>query len=646
MILIRQARLRLGAPLAVFSLAVRAVLVSVMLGAISLLIDVASAQEAPFSATQSSRRNAGAPHRPRNPVAKKTNAIESPNATKQADVNPPPQLEPFSRQANFQIDEPEKVLPNAVEAPLRSSQQSAPNEDLPAPPQSSSQQSIQVRSRPEQTSKQMLLEDANGLITLVAQDMALIEVLHELSEKRKLSFVHASDIKERVSISLRGVKVDDALTALLSATGYTWTENRGIIYITSLNNKTSRSAPEVTGRLVRVFPLDFASAEEVDKAIKGVLSPVGSSYTMISDPLDTRKTGESIVVEDLAGSIARIEQYIQQVDIPPRQVLIEAHVLEVRLTETQKNGINFEHIAKVHNHQIKLGTLGVKPAGASTFVAEISSDSLNGLIDALKTTSNAKTLAQPKILALNGQQAHLQVGQQLGFPITSQNQNVTIQDVRFLEVGIVLQVTPRISRDGRIMMSVKPKVSSGLVNAETKLPEEKTSEVETSVMLSNGMGMVIGGLIQEKDVTNISQVPRLGDLKILGHLFKNRQVEKERSEIIFVLIPRIVESSEVLPEQDQYDCIRATEQEQLDIIRAKTPLFDQHLQPNQSSGQYDLGQTHAPQQDPQRGQVFNQQGGIQQARFAARGTTQNNSTQPSAPRVATLPPSSPQRTRR
>ena len=105
---------------------------------------------------------------------------------------------------------------------------------------------------------------------------------------------------------------------------------------------------------------------------------------------------------------------------------------------------------------------------------------------------------------------------------------------------MVLSVTPRITRDNRVLLRVKPEVSSGRVNIETGLPEEETSEVETSVLLRDGQGMVIGGLIQERDSNIQSKIHGLGDLHLIGKLFGHRELEKRRSEIIFVLTPHIL----------------------------------------------------------------------------------------------------------
>jgi type IV pilus assembly protein PilQ len=145
-------------------------------------------------------------------------------------------------------------------------------------------------------------------------------------------------------------------------------------------------------------------------------------------------------------------------------------------------------------------------------------------------------------------------------------QTSTIEDVQFLETGVVLSVTPTISRDDRILMEVKPEVSKGEIDPDTKLPEEETREVETSVLLDNHQGMIIGGLIDEKDRTEIQKLPWLGDVKYIGKFFQHRKVTRSRTEIILALIPHIVEPSV----RDDRSLIQ--------YERTQTPLFHGTLQ--------------------------------------------------------------------
>jgi hypothetical protein len=129
-------------------------------------------------------------------------------------------------------------------------------------------------------------------------------------------------------------------------------------------------------------------------------------------------------------------------------------------------------------------------------------------------------------------------------------------------VGVVLKVTPWITRDDQVVMYVKPEVSSGEINAKTELPEEETTEVETTLMLPDGHGMVIGGLIQETDIETQNKIPFVGDLWLIGRLFQERILERRRVEIIIALIPHIVPYP---PARHQTECEQ--------FCRADTPLL-------------------------------------------------------------------------
>ena len=410
---------------------------------------------------------------------------------------------------------------------------------------------------------------------MVARNATVADVMNVLSEKEQISYVLSGVSTSAVSFSLQDVPAPKALTAILAVSGHTWTERNGIVHVMPGNQQGSQTvSPEYSGKVIRQFDLDFASAKDVHAVVEKMISATGKSFFVESNPKDIRKTGESIIIEDQPGVVERIGKFISQADKPPRQVLIEAYVLEVDLEEDARHGVNFENIARIAGNDIRLGTIGVTPTATSTFFAEIDAPDLKGLIDALKVSTDTKTLASPKLMVVNGQESLLQVGQQLGFRVIQQNGNTSLEDVKFLNVGVVLSVTPRISRDGRVLMHVKPEVSSGEINTDTGLPEEETSEVETSVLLSNGKGMVIGGLIQEKDSIIESKVPWLGDLKGVGGLFRRTAKEKSRSEIVFVLIPRVVEFEESDRIQNEINRQHSQLRSKSEYIRSTTPLFE------------------------------------------------------------------------
>jgi hypothetical protein len=416
---------------------------------------------------------------------------------------------------------------------------------------------------------------ANGRIDrLVVRDASLSKVLALLAQTYHLNIVAANDVDAVISITLRDVALEEALTAILSVANYTWVSRDGIILITSLTD-SAQLPPGVQGRETQIFDLDFVSATVVSEAVTNFLSPIGKMSLVTSDPTDNRRTREMIVVEDIPEALARIGSYIDQVDCPPRQVLIEAHILQVTLKDTQKNGVNFDALFRIAGAKVNIISVpslasvpipspGVPPSPPSVpaVLATIAGHDLQAVIDLLQTTNDTKTLGSPKVLVLNQQQANIHVGEDLGYQTTVTSELQSTQAPQFLQVGVLLDITPRITRDNRVLLHVAPQVSTGAIDPLTQVPNKKTTELTTDVMLNDGEGMVIGGLIDEQAITTESKAPYLGDLWRVGFLFRKSEVTKERKEVIIALLPRIQPYS---PDYENF--------EQGEVVRAATPLF-------------------------------------------------------------------------
>ncbi|MEO8493612.1 MAG: hypothetical protein ABI614_00975 [Planctomycetota bacterium] len=386
----------------------------------------------------------------------------------------------------------------------------------------------------------MVLEHEDGLISLVARNASLQDVLTALAETEGLNLITQDSVNAQVNATLHRLPFTDVLDILLSTSGYTWVLNRNVIQVTTVANGQNL-APETQGRQVEVFQLDFVSATDVSSVVQTMLSPIGTANVIESSPEDNRRTQELLVVQDMPTYLASIRDYIRKHDVPPRQVLIEAYILKVELGDDLKHGVDFDHFFNMSNNLFQLDTRGLATATPTKgFVVNLSGGNLAAVVEMLENTTDAKTLAAPKIRVLNGQTARIQVGEQLGFRVATVTQTSTVQSVDFLDVGVVLEVTPRIASDGTVIMRVSPEVSSGQVNVTTGLPEEKTTELQTDVMFRNNQAYVIGGLIQETDSDLQSKIPWLGNLKHIGFFFKRSEVLKKRSEIIVALLPRVM----------------------------------------------------------------------------------------------------------
>jgi type IV pilus assembly protein PilQ len=418
-----------------------------------------------------------------------------------------------------------------------------------------------------------LTKNDKGLVTLIVRDKSLSQVLALIAQTQDLNIVASNDIDAMISITLRDVPIEEAMTAILSVANYTWVKRNNIIMITSLSDATNLS-PDVQGRQVEVFDLDFASATVVADTVTKFLSPVGKVTVGASSPKDNKLTQERVVVEDLPDSLARISEYISQIDQPPRQVLIETHVLQIDLDDNTACGVDLnafglngvlDSSGAVASLVPRVATNGLASVSASpAFVAKLGGKDLGAVIELLQKTTDAKTLGSPKVLVLNEQEARIQVGETIYFAQTTTTQTSTQQGAGSVETGVILRIRPRITRDGRVLLHVSPEVSTqdGDRQAADIPPNILKTTLETDVMLNDNQGMVIGGLINEVDQTNQSKIPYLGNVRGVGFLFRRSVVQKKRQELIVALVPRIQ------PYDKQYHDF-----EQGEIVKASVPLF-------------------------------------------------------------------------
>lgn len=421
---------------------------------------------------------------------------------------------------------------------------------------------------------QIDVNNQGGKIWLVVRNAPVGDVLGVLAQQQGLNIVTPQEVSTRISVTLSSVTFEDALNGILAVAGYTWVRQNNIILVTKII-KGGTIAPNTQGRMLQVFELQFVTAIEIGKVVSGLLSPVGNSFTSETDPANNRRSKELLVVEDLPAYVERIAGYIQQVDQPPKQVLIEAHILQVDLKDEAAHGIDWTAVARVAGSRVSFGAAGFaknatdllanpgfKPA-TPTSSFTINGTDLNVVLEALKTTNDAKTLAKPRVLATNGQESSISIGREFGYLGATQTatNGSTQQSVEFLKTGVRLKVTPYITAAGSVLMTVDPEVSNGFIN-EGGFPVKDSTESHSTALLQNGQGMVIGGLINETDSETQNKVPLLGDLWLVGRMFQRRSMNKSRSEIIIVLIPRVVPYG-----------VEQTQKEQVELARAETPLF-------------------------------------------------------------------------
>lgn len=408
-----------------------------------------------------------------------------------------------------------------------------------------------------------------GKVTVVAKDAAVDQVLDLVAKTHGLNLIASSvGAASRISITLRDVPIEVAIDSIVSIAGLTWVRRDNVILVTPVQG--ANVIPQVQNRELRVFELDFAAVEDVQKGVQPLLSSNGKVSVLQSQTTEIRQTRNAVIVEDLPPYVQRVAEYIAQVDIAPRQVLIEARVLQIAITDDYLHGVNLLYnFAGPQGSAISLATKGfANPAASQAFLFTLASDGLNAVVEALETSTDSKTLASPRVLCVNGQEARVQVGGQLGFRVLTTTQTSTLEQVQFLDTGVILRIVPYITRDNQVLLRVSPEVSTGRINAQG-LPESQVTQVETQVLLPDNQGMVIGGLIQESYSDRQKKIPVIGDIFGVGRLFQRREVDRARTEVVIALLPRIV----------PYDC-QTARRDREELLRTDAPIFRDMLAKN------------------------------------------------------------------
>lgn len=298
--------------------------------------------------------------------------------------------------------------------------------------------------------------------------------------------------------------------------------------------------------MTQVVPLRFVAVADIKAELSPLLSKAGS--------LITDERTNSIIITDMASNIRRLLKMIDGLDVRTPQVLIEALVMEVSLTRETKLGIEWGDTDGFHGGAH--GFTGSVSQGfdvASTITQGLKysvirdDGKLQLLLQALATDQNVNILSTPHIMTVNNQTAVIRVGEEV--PVLTQTRNVqggdTIRSFDYKSVAVELEVTPRINVDREVFLKVHPTVKKILgFNAELNAPILADREAQTAVIVKDGQTVVIGGLMKDDKSESQSKIPILGDIPLLGTLFRSRDTTNEKTELLVFITPRVVDSDD------------------------------------------------------------------------------------------------------
>jgi len=418
------------------------------------------------------------------------------------------------------------------------------------------------------------------------KDTTIKTALRVLAARYQKNIVPTPNVDGMLGFTtLYNVSFEDAMDAIMGMNlKY---EQRGQL-IKVYTKDEYQKVMEDKGRMIsRVFELYYITAAEAMKLISPVLSsagsikgsspaknvvPTGSSISAGSGGGDDMALNDMVVILDYPEKVEAAEELLGKLDVRPKQVLIEATILSVTLTEGMRFGVDLNLLAGVsidgsaatgdltNDSTISRGTeagspiaqiaggLAGTPIEVSGFATVgsglrigVKAGNMSAFITALEQVTDTTILANPKILAVNKQLGQVYIGNKIGYVNqTNQTQTSTTQQVEFLETGTKLSFRPYIGDDGYIRMDIQPKDSSGTLKSND-IPDESSTELATNIIVKDGETIVIGGLFRDVVTSSKNQIPLLGDLPIIGGAFRSNSDSTVRQEVIVLLTVHIIE---------------------------------------------------------------------------------------------------------
>lgn len=426
------------------------------------------------------------------------------------------------------------------------------------------------------------------LITLHVDNQPITKVLEMISRQAEgVSILVSPGINGAITIDLRNKTVDEALQILSKQCRLAVHRENDVIYVSTLNEARQIEEDDLP---VRVYHLNYVRSTDVQAMVKPLLSKKGvftvspdaeaglpsdalslssssatvGSTTTLETGGNSMAGGDIVVVQDYEFVLRRVDAVIQQIDVQPIQVLIEAVIVQVRLEKGMELGVNFGLLDGAGNALAVMGSgaainsaAGFAPASvlaaggmvkgtpASGFAQAppglkfgFVDETSTGFIKALEKWGETKVLACPRVLVLNKQRAEIHLGERLGYQTATQTVTSTVQTVNFMNVGTQLRLRPFVSEDGMIRLEVHPERSSGALDS-AGIPQVNAAQVTTNVILPDGATIVIGGLIESEVQARWSGLPLLSRIPVIGWVFRETIEETRKRELVVLLTPRI-----------------------------------------------------------------------------------------------------------
>lgn len=416
-------------------------------------------------------------------------------------------------------------------------------------------------------------------ISLDFQDVEIRTILQILAKESGMNIVASDSVNGKMTLSLKDVPWDQALDLVMQARNLDMRQQGNIVNIAPRDEllakdkaflQAEKDIADLGALYSQNFQLKYKNVEEFRSILRlDNADTTGNRNTLVSgrgsvliDPATN-----TLIVTDTRSVIEKFRKLIDELDVPAQQVMIEARIVEAADGFSRDLGVKFGATGrkKLKNEtsafgwgvnsgfgggdkweaQTKINLPVAAAANSISLVRAISSGALNLELSASESLSKTKTLANPRVLTQNRKEAKIESGYEIPFTITTASGGGNSTNTELKKAVLGLTVTPNITPDGQIIMTVKINKDSPAqcASGNNTILCISTKSLNTQAMVENGGTLIVGGIYEENNGNTLTKVPLLGDIPVIGNLFKTRGKKTDRRELLIFITPRIIDTA-------------------------------------------------------------------------------------------------------
>ncbi|MFV3316332.1 type IV pilus secretin PilQ [Pseudomonas sp. BNK-43-a] len=386
-------------------------------------------------------------------------------------------------------------------------------------------------------------------LSLNFQDVEVRAVLQVLADYTGINLVASDTVQGNITLRLHEVPWDQALELVLRSRGLAKREEGNVLLVAPAAELAEQSREARIDQALEaqlqplhreLLPIHHADASDLAKLLLESLADDEPAAGRGSLSVDSRTN--TLIATQSAARLAELRQLVADLDVPVRQVMIEARIVEANVDYENVLGIRWG--AKLGGMPARSGSelfvdLGAQGATSGVGVGVVRGDVLLDLeLSAMEKSGNGEVISQPKVVTADKETARILKGTEVPYQQSSKSGATS---VAFREASLSLEVTPQITPDGKVIMAVRvTKDEPDYVNALNDVPPIRKNEVNAKVRVADGETIVIGGVYSTSHNNVVDKVPFLGDLPYVGRLFRRDVLQEKKSELLVFLTPRIM----------------------------------------------------------------------------------------------------------